>query len=436
MFAKNKKRLGFLAVLDFLLSRFVFLLACLSAATVVACAQKSKYTGPYAAQVEDAIPRIEAAVGLKYKHPPKVEIRSRAQVREFVTREFTDPAAQKDFVGQEAAYKRFGLIPDSMNLRKFLIDLLEEQIVGFYDPHTKVLYITQSAPKEAVGITVTHELVHALQDQYIDLDSVQNIHGENDRQSAAQAVFEGQAVYEQIAVGLGGGNVAINLPGGWERVREMIRENQGSMPVFAAAPLLIQETLIFPYLSGAEFVRNFKDRRPTESLYSDMPTSTEQILHPIAYFAHRDEPTTVRLGKTVVGREVYENTLGEFEIRLLLYQYLGDQNESVRGATGWDGDRYVLINTAGGQAMAWLTVWDSGLESGEFFDILDRALEKRFKTASKAGGSKLVRRFSVAGRTVQISATEVAGRPVVLYVDAPAGVSPNLLRLEQVKLTQ
>ena len=38
----------------------------------------------------------------------------------------------------------------------------------------------------------------------------------------------------EIAVMLGGGNVAVNLPGGWDRVRDMIRENQASMPIFAA----------------------------------------------------------------------------------------------------------------------------------------------------------------------------------------------------------
>src|SRR4029079_13066229 len=170
-----------------------------------------------------------------------------------------------------------------------------EQIIGYYDPKTKVLYIVNGSPPEAASITITHELVHALKDQYISLDSTQKIEGKNDRQSAAQAVFEGQAVYEQIAAMLGANTVAVNLPGGWDRVREMIRENQSSMPVFSAAPLVIQETLIFPYLSGAEFVRNFKERNPGKALYDDMPLSTEQILHPTAYFAKRDSPPETHL---------------------------------------------------------------------------------------------------------------------------------------------
>jgi len=206
-------------------SRAVAALAAIS--LLVSCTEKktTTFTGPYARQVSDAVPAIENAVGLKFKKPPKVETRSKAQVREFVTRQITDPVAARQMTGMSAAYKRLGMIPDSLNLQKFLVDLLEEQIVGYYDPKTKVLYVVSDAPKEAVGITITHELVHALQDQYISLDSTQQTEGENDRTSAAQAVFEGQAVYEQVSAMLGGTNVAMNLPGGWDRVRDMIREN-------------------------------------------------------------------------------------------------------------------------------------------------------------------------------------------------------------------
>ncbi|MBA3657248.1 MAG: hypothetical protein H0W69_07840 [Gemmatimonadaceae bacterium] len=408
-------------------------LLCIAAGSS-ACTGKPKYSGPYGKQVAEAIPKIEVAVGLKFKTPPKVETRSRAQVRAFVAQEFMDPAAQQDLAGTEASYKRFGMIPDSLHLQKFMVDLLEEQIVGYYDPKTKVLYVVDGSPREAVEITVTHELVHALQDQYISLDSIQSAHGQNDRSTAAQAIFEGQAVYEQIAASLGGTNVAINLPGGWDRIRDMIRENQSAMPIFAAAPLVIQETLIFPYLSGAEFVRNFKDRRGGQSIYEDIPVSTEQVLHPVAYFARRDAPTSIDLGKLVGATPVYENTLGEFETRLFIFQHLGDQNESVRAATGWDGDRYVLFNTGSGQGLVWVTVWDSAVEAGEFYDIADQALEKRFNTKAVAG--KLSRSYSAAGRSVQLSTVEIAGRPGVIFVDVPAGASTNVLDPSQIKLKQ
>ena len=403
-----------------------------------ACGDKTpEPEGPFGRQVADAVPAIERAVGLKFKRPPKVEVRSKAQVREFVTAQITDPVAARTFAGVTAAYKRFGMLPDTMNLQEFLIDLLEEQIVGYYDPKTKVLYIVSDAPKEAVGITLTHELVHALQDQYISLDSTQKIEGQNDRQSAAQAVFEGQAVYEQISAMTQGSGMAMNMPGGWDRVRDMIRENQSSMPVFARAPTVIQETLIFPYLSGAEFVRNFKDRNAGKSVYDDMPVSTEQILHPRSYFgSDRDAPTSVTLPALNGVSKSYENTLGEFETRLFLYEHLRDQNEAVQGATGWDGDRYALFDTSGGQGIAWVTVWDSPAEASEFYDLLGKVASRRYVSSTDSPAGATTRVYAGMGRTVQISTEEVGGRPVVLWVDVPTGASTSVLSLGGVQLAQ
>jgi len=342
----------------------------------------------------------------------------------------------RDLAGEEAAYKRLGMIPDTLKLQPFLESLLEEQIVGYYDPGTKVLYIVEGAAKDMAAITITHELVHALQDQYISLDSVQKVHGDNDRQSAAQAVFEGQAVYEQISIMLGGSNIAINLPGGWDRIREMIREGQASMPVFAAAPRIIQETLIFPYLSGAEFYRNYKERKPGTIIYKDMPVSTEQIIHPAAFFVNRDNPTKVTIGALTNATEVYENDLGEFETRLFLFQHLNDQNEAVRGATGWDGDRYAVVNTPQGPGIVWLSVWDSSVEAGEFYDLAGQAIEKRFTTKASSTSTNLVKKYTASGRSLQLMTAEIAGRPVVIYEDLPAGANPNIIQTAQVQLAQ
>ncbi len=399
--------------------------------------RKPGYEGPYAAEVAQAVPMIEKAIGLKFKSPPKIEMRSKAQVREFVMKQFTEPQAVRDLTGQEAAYKRLGMIPDTLKLQAFLTNLLEEQIVGYYDPGTKVLYVVEGAPKDVAGITITHELVHALQDQYISMDSIQKVRDDNDRLSAAQSVLEGQAVYEQISIMLGGSNIAINLPGGWDRIRELIRESQASMPIFAAAPRVIQETLIFPYLSGAEFYRNYKERNPGTLIYKDMPTSTEQIIHPAAFFVNRDAPTRVNLGTLSNATASYDNDLGEFETRLFLFEHLNDQNEAVRGASGWDGDRYAVLSTPQGPGIAWLTVWDSPVEAGEFFHIAGQAVEKQFGAKPAAGGgSNTDKSYSAGNRSVRLTATEIQGRPVVIYVDVPKGANTSIIQTGQVRLTQ
>ena len=169
----------------------------------------------YQTLVANAVPKVEQAVGVKFKRPPRAELRSRAEVREFLVKQFEATESKSQLAGQEALYKVLGLIPDTLHLGPFLIDLLTEQVVGYYDPATKVLYLNRDAPAEYVGLTITHELVHALQDQYFDLDSLQKAStADDDRANAAQAVVEGEAMYEQMSI-MNRGNVAANFPGGW-----------------------------------------------------------------------------------------------------------------------------------------------------------------------------------------------------------------------------
>jgi len=218
----------------------------LVAATMLlaACARgKDAGSGPYAREVAEAIPRIEQATGLKFKTPPKVEVRTREQVRDFLLKQFDEATPTAQLAGEEKAYKLLGLIPDTMNLRAFFVRVLTEQVVGYYDPKAKTLYVVQGADEQVVGITITHELVHALQDQYVNIDSIQKSGSNNDRLAAAQALIEGEAQFEQISIMLGGPDqIETRLPGAWDRVREEIRNRQGEMPVFATAPMVIQES--------------------------------------------------------------------------------------------------------------------------------------------------------------------------------------------------
>jgi hypothetical protein len=409
-------------------------IAVLLVAILCACRGGAKPgDGPYADKVATAIPLIEKSVGVKFKTPPKLEIRSRQQVRDYLVRKFNETAPQQEIAGEEATYKLLGLIPDTLDLRKLLVNLLTQQIVGYYDPATKVLYVVAEAPQDLVGTTITHELVHALQDQYVNLDSLQHITGDEDKQTAVQAVIEGQATAEQMAILVGGdGNIAARLPGGWDRVRDMIRDNMSADPLFTSVPVVIQESLLFPYINGADFIRRFKELRPGTLPYGSMPQSTKQVMHERAYFATpRDDPIPVTL-PTIPG-SIDQNDLGEFGTRLLLFQHLHDQNTASRAAAGWTGDRYVLTRTPSGKAIAWVTVWDTPLDAAEFVTAIGDAMAKRYNTAAPATTAGGVRQLAGHGRTVRIRQQEISGRNVVLFEDVPQGQG-SMLDLRKVKL--
>jgi hypothetical protein len=160
-------------------------------------------------------------------------------------------------------------------------------------------------------------------------------------------------------------------------------------------------------------------------------------LHPERYFTTRDDPTKVILPPPLHGTVDYQNNLGEFETRILLFEYLKDQASAVRGAAGWDGDRYALIKTPRGDAISWVSVWDNSIDAAEFFDLLDASMIKRSGGAIRPGAaSGTTRTYAVRDRRVMLQISDIGGRPVVLYAEAPGGVSPRLIDLSKVTLQE
>jgi len=246
-------------------------------------------------------------------------------------------------------------------------------VVGYYDPDSLTLYVVEGTDPFGLRIIVAHELVHALQGQYAPLDSILRLRDNNDRRSAAQAVLEGQATLASFAATLSPEQLA-RLSNFWRDLRQSIRAEQERMPAFSAAPLVIQEEIVFPYLAGADFMRWF------ESVYPDtvpfgprMPVSTEQILHPEKFRAG-DAPVDLRFAGQGADRGalVYEDTWGEFGTRIVLYELTGSESMGTAGALGWGGDRFAIYEDGPALALVWWSVWDSERAAEKFATMLDR----------------------------------------------------------------
>jgi hypothetical protein len=126
-----------------------------------------------------------------------------------------------------------------------------------------------------------------------------------------------------------------------------------------------------------------------------------------------------------------------------LYHHLEDLDLAARASIGWDGDRYAIVRTGQGEALAWLTVWDTPQDAAEFYEALAQTLPRRYPDsrlgpAPSLGAGVTARLYTAGGgRGVLLRAGEVAGRPVVLYVDAPPGVAPaSLVDLTRVTLRE
>ena len=384
-------------------------LAGLAAAVMVAvafsAACRGAPPGTRSAQqlVDSLVPAVERAAHMKFRQPPQVAMRSREQVRAYLAAKLDAELPESRARGMEAAYRLFGLLPDSVRLRPLLLDLLSEQVIGYYDADSARLFAVDGSPRDQLRLVMAHEMVHALQGQYLPLDSIFHDLHSNDRLTAAQAILEGQATVASI-------NIYTRDAGSsadddfWSVYGDQVREQQAAMPVFSRAPLVIREGLIFPYVAGAEFMHWWM----TSSGHADtlpygprMPSSTEQVLHPDRY-ARGDAPIGIVIDST--GPAMHEDVLGEMETRVLLAQVAGRTRPEDLPAVGWGGDRYRVVSAPEGAALIWYVVFDDPAAAARFVRATGTALSTTARPAYQA----------------RLDTLQVGGHPAIRYLLAPA----------------
>ncbi len=337
-------------------------LAALSFAALAA-ASMSTVTAQDAASQEHpavkAVARIRAEVarmrGLQYQADVKVGVKSPAEIRTMVLGDFEKEAPAEDMAKQEKVYKQLGLIPPEYDLRARMIDFLSEQIGGYYDPEKKELFLvdqTQGGAAQVPGaqeamdeMVMAHELHHALQDQNYDLSRwMELLSSHDDRIQGYKSLVEGEAQLVGMTYlfkKMGRGDVDIAA---FNRMQDMAMRFSPEAQKMRDVPPYLLENMMFPYTQGAEFVQAMQRKLGWERIgqaFNDPPMSTEQVLHPEKFLgAERDEPTELMLPgfEAVLGKdaeELHENTLGEFNVTLLLRARGASKAVAAKAAAGW-----------------------------------------------------------------------------------------------------
>jgi hypothetical protein len=405
------------------------LLAALTALATAACGDRARPLDAAAldAMIDSLLPAIAEASGLAVLRPVEHTLQPRADAEAFIERQLAEQ--WDDMRGMEAAYRELGLLPDTLDLRALLQDLYAEQVIGYYDPRTSRLYVVEGIAARDAAPVVAHELVHALQDQHTDLDSlVAPVRG-NDRQMAAQAAAEGQAMVVMMALQTAETAGRPIDPGALPDLSGFLQEameaEHAQFPVFARSPRIIRDGLLFPYVHGAAFVQALYRFRPVGEPppvpFGDLlPTSTQQVMNPADRFIlARAEPLEIRFEEPGEGWTAgHDDTLGKFELTVLLTEFLGEGAADV--AVGWRGDRYVMLEGPGGEAvLVWYTAWDHSAAADRFATRYRQLLQAR------------------ADRVGEVQRLEHDGRPVVRVVQGPATVDlaavpvPGILTMEE-----
>ena len=364
--------------------------------------------------VDDILKFASKDTLLPQKSPVKKEMVSREGVEKYVAGKFKDDADRIRFERSELVMKKFGLLPRSFNLHDFLIKLLGEQVAGFYDEKTKTINLLDWIEMEMQKPVMAHELTHALQDQNFDLEKMMKKDEEIEKRGAADpnalirideestarsAVMEGQAMVVLFDYMLSGYGRSVEDSPQLLNLMESQMDKPGESPLFDQAPLMLRESLLFPYGPGMKFIARLLKEGGKKLAYTGvlerMPTTSREILEPEEYIAGRRVPPLLLpdLGFLERNYEPFDaGAIGELDVKILIKQYTEDA-VAKRLSPEWRGGAYYAAarrgakppdaNSTGHIGMLYVSRWASEKAAQEFAEIYGSSLPGRYSKVDK-----------------------------------------------------
>lgn len=360
---------------------------------------------------EDIFKFASKDTGLPIQHPVKKVFISREQVNKELRKRFDEDKGNKRMEQSELVLKKFGLLDRDFQLRPFLLSLLTEQIAGFYDNKTKTMNLLDWVPVDEQKAVMAHELTHALQDQKVDLKHWEDTQPEgvprtvaednkhiftDEDDTARDAVLEGQAMvsfadYELMVQG--STKTLKDVP----QMAQMLAggsSDMGDSPVLARAPLVLQQSLLFPYTSGLLFEDAILTKSGTVAAFAGVlnapPSASAQILHPAAYIAHTPMPLMtlpdIHPMLTAAGYDPYDvGVMGELDVRMTA-ELFGGKPLAEALAPNWDGGVYYAAQrrnapakgSTASLALLYESRWKNPDSAQSFFHVFEEELPRQY----------------------------------------------------------
>ena len=353
-------------------------------------ALSSKEKTEILARADSILDELRMMRGQSPPRPVHKEFKSKEQLRDLLWRYSQEEKNQQALEAERKTMLKFGLIPRDFPYVKFALDLLTEQVAGFYDFRSHELNLLDSTPMDLQVPVLAHELTHALQDQNFNLKKFSEPAPENDDLTEAHhALVEGEATAMMLDFLLKPLGRSLNTLGFdfREMIDQTVQMTTANTKIFKQAPRALQTVLTAPYLYGTSFFQCFRrhnDWSRAGALYRDPPVSMEQVMHPEKYFDRRDDPVQVTLPapKPEILKHwklVDSNVLGEMGLLIVLQQFLNDDNARI-ASEGWGGDRYHLYEDEAGRLLLLLyTTWDTQEDAVQFFNSYRVLIDQKYK---------------------------------------------------------
>lgn len=322
---------------------------------------------------------VESFRGLRRKSNLKIELLDdtlfMAALHDKAAKELT-PAI---VAAERARWLAFDLAPSSADPAKILLEVLDEQVAGFYDPFTRQLIVRKSPPQSAAAagpdglrLVLAHEIEHALQDQNFGIPDLKTL-PDDDVRLARSALYEGDAMAVMTAYGARRAKKPIKpaIAAAAAMMRALDTESllrlSGHSPELLKAPAVLREELVLPYSAGLALVAEVFRRGGwplVDKMFAHPPQSSHQVLHPESYFSG-EAPLPIAPPAAPAGtRLVTSGRMGELGARLAL-EVCVEPSVVKEFAPRWAGDAYTIAaDRSGALSLLWASAWSGGAAAG------------------------------------------------------------------------
>jgi hypothetical protein len=364
------------------------------------------------ALVDELMKFASDETGLPIKAQVKRQLTSREAVEKYMKAKLNEDKSEQRMERDEIVLKKFGLLDRDFDLGPFMLALLKEQIAGYYDDKTKTVNLLDWLDVDLQKPVMAHELTHALQDQHVGLeawgeqtpdDVSTNAAGDathltrDEWDTAREAVAEGQAtaVMTDYLLKPAGKSLIANP----EMVEAMLEQMNGAgedSPVMARAPLLLSESMLFPYREGLSFEQDIWMDQGQKAAFAGAldqpPNSSWEILNPREYEQHHMAPVPLLPNIHPLVDPLYTaydiGQIGQLDLHILA-QILGGEVQTSRLTPAWNGGIYWAgqlksATTAAARAQTaslailYLSVWRNQASAENFAQLYGQNLDRKY----------------------------------------------------------
>jgi hypothetical protein len=293
-------------------------------------------------------PRVQAIVnfvqqdrGLTFKHPVAVSFLPDNVYVASLNQGQPTPSASSD-TNETSFYRALGLIQGTADLNTSGNQLQDDGTLAYYSYTTKSISVRGTTLSVATQVTLSHELTHALQDQYFDLNRVNAMPDEE--ASAFRMLYEGDAVRVQNDY-----EASLSAADQAAYATQSQAQDSAATSGLASVPPALQTMFGEPYVLGPEFVAALLAQggnATVDNAFRNPPIDEAQVFNPWVYL---DNLTPDKVAKPSVPKGAKSFDSGTIDAAtwfIILTQRIAPA-AAIQAADAWNGDTYVVYTQGG-----------------------------------------------------------------------------------------